>query len=127
MFSNLFQNMSMDDLLLATYETFYMTIIALIGTLIFGVLLGLLLYLTTKDGIWQNKWIYLITAGIVNVFRAIPFIILILLFFPFTDMIVGTISGPNAALPSLLIGSASFSRLVVEITLKAVYKGVIES
>src|SRR5690625_7611757 len=83
MFSNLFQNMSMDDLLLATYETFYMTIIALIGTLIFGVLLGLLLYLTTKDGIWQNKWIYLITAGSVKVFRAIPLIILILLLFSF--------------------------------------------
>src|SRR5690625_6348181 len=97
MFSNLFQNMSMDDLLLATYETFYMTIIALIGTLIFGVLLGLLLYLTTKDGIWQNKWIYLITAGIVHVFRAIPLTIMILLLFPFTHLIVGTILGPHAA------------------------------
>src|SRR5690625_4108049 len=127
MFSNLFQNMSMDDLLLATYETFYMTIIALIGTLIFGVLLGLLLYLTTKDGIWQNKWIYLITAGIVNVFRAIPFIILIILLIPFTDLIVGTIRGPNAALPALIIGSAPFYGRLVEIALKEVDKGVIEA
>ena len=119
--------MSMDDLLLATYETFYMTIIALIGTLIFGVLLGLLLYLTTNDGIWQNKWIHLITAGIVNVFRAIPFIILILLLFPFTDLIVGTIRGPNAALPALIIGSAPFYGRLVEIALKEVDKGVIEA
>lgn len=127
MFNDLFPNLSMDDLWLATYETFYMTIIALIGTLIFGIILGLLLYLTTKDGIWQNKFIYFITAGVVNVFRAIPFIILILLLFPFTDLIVGTIRGPNAALPALIIGSAPFYGRLVEIALKEVDKGVIEA
>src|SRR5699024_1539556 len=82
-------------------EKFYMTLISVAATFILGILLGLLLYLTDKNGLWQNKIINFITATFVNVFRAIPFIILILLLFPFTDFIVGTIRGPKAALPAL--------------------------
>ncbi|ALX47164.1 methionine ABC transporter permease [Lentibacillus amyloliquefaciens] len=127
MWNSLFPNIEMQDLWVATYETFYMTIIALIGTFIFGILLGLLLYLTMKDGIWQNKFLNIIVASIVNIFRAIPFIILILLLFPFTDFLIGTIRGPNAALPALIIGSAPFYGRLVEIALKEVDKGVIEA
>lgn len=127
MWSSLFPNIEMQDLWVATYETFYMTILSLIGTFIFGILLGLLLYLTMKGGIWQNKFLNMIVASIVNIFRAIPFIILILLLFPFTDFLIGTIRGPNAALPALIIGSAPFYGRLVEIALKEVDKGVIEA
>ncbi|WP_010532208.1 methionine ABC transporter permease [Lentibacillus jeotgali] len=127
MWNNLFPNIEMQDLWVATYETFYMTIFALIGTFIFGILLGLLLYLTMKGGIWQNKILNIMVASIVNIFRAIPFIILILLLFPFTDFLIGTIRGPNAALPALIIGSAPFYGRLVEIALKEVDKGVIEA
>ncbi|QKY69827.1 methionine ABC transporter permease [Lentibacillus sp. CBA3610] len=127
MWNNLFPNIEMQDLWVATYETFYMTILALIGTFIFGILLGLLLYLTMKGGIWQNKYLNMAVASIVNIFRAIPFIILILLLFPFTDFLIGTIRGPNAALPALIIGSAPFYGRLVEIALKEVDKGVIEA
>jgi len=127
MLTDLFPNIDIEDFWVATYETFYMTILALIGTAIFGLILGLLLYLTTKDGIWQNKFIYWIVAAFVNIFRAIPFIILILLLFPFTDFLVGTIRGPNAALPALIIGSAPFYGRLVEIALKEVDKGVVEA
>lgn len=116
-----------EALLGATYETFYMTIIALIGTFIFGLALGLLLYLTDKDGLWENKFFNFIIATFVNVFRAIPFIILILLLFPLTRFLVGTIRGPNAALPALIIGAAPFYARLVEIALKEVNKGVIEA
>src|SRR5699024_5086331 len=61
------------------------------------------------------------------VFRAIPFIILILLLFPFTDFLMGTIRGPKAALPALIIGGAPFYGTLVEIALKEVAKGVIEA
>src|SRR5699024_2993366 len=105
MLADWFTHLDMEDFWQATYETFYMTILALIGTFIFGILLGLLLYLTMKGGIWPNKGIHVITATLVNVFRAIPFIILILLLFPFTDFLIGTIRGPNAALPALIIGA----------------------
>lgn len=122
-----FANLDWDKLMTATYETFYMTLIALTGTFILGVLLGLLLYLTDKDGLWENKVINFITATIVNVFRAIPFIILILLLFPFTYFLIGTIRGPNAALPALIIGAAPFYGRLVEIALKEIDKGVIEA
>ncbi|MFD1361490.1 methionine ABC transporter permease [Lentibacillus salinarum] len=127
MWNDLFSNVNMQDLWVATYETFYMTILALIGTFIFGILLGLLLYLTMKGGIWQSKVLNMIVASVVNIFRAIPFIILILLLFPFTDFLIGTIRGPNAALPALIIGSAPFYGRLVEIALKEVDKGVIEA
>jgi len=120
-------SLDIQDLLVATGETLYMTVIALIGVVIFGILLGLLLYLTDTGGIWQNKPLNLATATIVNLFRAIPFIILILLLFPFTDFLIGTIRGPNAALPALIIGSAPFYARLVEIALKEVDKGVIEA
>lgn len=122
-----FANLDMGELNQAIYETFYMTILSLVGTFILGILLGLLLYLTTKGGIWQNKLVNMVTAAVVNIFRAIPFIILILLLFPFTNFIVGTIRGPNAALPALIIGAAPFYARLVEIGLKEVDKGVVEA
>lgn len=127
MLNDLLPNIDVQELLGATYETFYMTLLALIGTVILGIILGLLLYLTTEGGIWQNKFLNLIVAAIVNVFRAVPFIILILLLFPFTDFLVGTLRGPNAALPALILGSAPFYGRLVEIALKEVDKGVIEA
>lgn len=122
-----FTNLDVDKLWQATYETFYMTLIALVGTFLLGVLLGLLLYLTDKDGLWENKAINFITALFVNVFRAIPFLMLILLLFPFTHFLLGTIRGPNAALPALIIGVAPFYGRLVEIALKEIDKGVIEA
>ncbi|MFS0559652.1 methionine ABC transporter permease [Terribacillus sp. 179-K 1B1 HS] len=127
MFEKWFPNVDIADLNTAIYETFYMTILSLIGTFIIGIILGLLLYLTSKGKLWENKIVYWIVAAVVNVFRAIPFIILILLLFPFTDFIVGTIRGPEAALPALIIGSAPFYARLVEIALKEVDNGVIEA
>lgn len=127
MLINIFENIKIDDLIQATYETFYMTVIALVGTFLLGILLGLLLFFTAKKGMWENKFLHFITASFVNVFRAIPFIILILLLFPFTNFLVGTIRGPNAALPALILGAAPFYGRLVEIALKEVDKGVIEA
>lgn len=122
-----FPNVSAEDLWIATLETFYMTIIAGLGTLILGIILGLLLFLTDKGNLWENRFINLIAATIVNVFRAIPFIILILLLFPVTDFLMGTIRGWKAALPALIAGAAPFYARLVEIGLKEVDKGVIEA
>ncbi|WP_163581000.1 methionine ABC transporter permease [Gracilibacillus saliphilus] len=127
MFEQLFPNVVMDDMWQATWETLYMTIFAGIGTFVLGIILGLLLFLTDQGNLWQNRWINFISATIVNVFRAIPFIILILLLFPFTDFLIGTIRGWKAALPALIIGSAPFYARLVEIGLKEVDKGVIEA
>ncbi|MGP4068960.1 methionine ABC transporter permease [Halobacillus sp. B29] len=127
MINQFFPNVTMDDLITATNETLYMTLISVAGTFILGLLLGLLLYLSGPGGLWQNKILNWITASVVNIFRAIPFIILILLLFPFTDFLIGTIRGPKAALPALIIGGAPFYARLVEIALKEVDKGVIEA
>jgi len=127
MFHKLFPNANVEDLVEATKETFYMTGLSVLGTFIFGIILGLLLYLTAREGLWANKPLNFIVATIVNVSRAIPFIILILLLFPFTDWLIGTIRGPNAALPALIIGAAPFYGRMVEIALREVDKGVIEA
>ncbi|WP_079526954.1 methionine ABC transporter permease [Halobacillus hunanensis] len=125
--NGLFANVEMQDMITATNETLFMTSISVAGTFILGLLLGLLLYLSGPGGLWQNKPLNWVTASLVNVFRAIPFIILILLLFPFTDFLMGTIRGPRAALPALIIGGAPFYARLVEIALKEVDKGVIEA
>src|SRR5699024_4024738 len=122
-----FKNLDVEKLWEATYETFYMTLISLTATFILGIILGLLLYLTDIDGLLENKFINFITAAFVNVFRAIPFIILILLMFPFTYFLIGTIRGPNGALPALIVSAAPFYGRLVEIALKEIDKGVIEA
>lgn len=120
-------DLKVDKIIEATIETLYMTSVSLVFTFILGILLGLLLFLTANGGLWENKIAYSITAVFVNVFRAIPFIILILLLFPFTLIVVGTIRGPSAAFPALIIGAAPFYGRLVEIALKEVDKGVIEA
>ncbi|MEN2465573.1 methionine ABC transporter permease [Ornithinibacillus sp. JPR2-1] len=127
MLNELFPNVVIEKLLVATGETFYMTLLALVGTVIFGIILGLLLYLTSNGGLWENKVLNFIVATIVNVFRAIPFIILILLLIPFTKFLIGTIRGPNAATPALIVGAAPFYARLVEIGLREVNRGVVEA
>jgi D-methionine transport system permease protein len=111
----------------ATNETLYMTSISVLATFILGILLGLLLFLTSRGNIWENKPVNTIISAIVNIFRSIPFIILIVLLIPFTKLIVGSMIGENAALPALIIGAAPFYARMVEIGLREIDKGVIEA
>jgi len=71
--------------------------------------------------------LYSAISLVVNIFRSIPFIILIVLLIPFTKAMVGTILGANAALPALIVGAAPFYARLVEIALREVDKGVIEA
>ena len=127
MFEELLPNIVWDQVITATYETIYMTVLSVIATFFLGIILGLLLFLTSKGNIWENKLLNLIIAAFVNIFRSIPFIILIILLIPFTKLIVGSILGENAALPALIIGAAPFYARMVEIALREIDKGVIEA
>lgn len=125
--SEWFPNVIWERMWTAAEETLYMTGISLVATFFIGILLGLLLFLTSKGQLWENKFINVIVSAIVNIFRSIPFIILIILLIPFTKAIVNTMLGPSAALPALIIGSAPFYARLVEIGLREVDKGVIEA
>ena len=127
MIEKYFPNVDLTELWNATYETLYMTLISLLFAFVIGVILGLLLFLTSKGSLWQNKAVNSVIAAVVNIFRSIPFLILIILLLGFTKFLVGTILGPNAALPALVIGSAPFYARLVEIALREVDKGVIEA
>lgn len=123
----MFENVIWENVWEATNETLYMTAISVIATFILGIILGLLLFLSAKGNLWENKLVNFIVSAFVNVFRSIPFIILIILLIPFTKVIVGTMLGANAALPALIIGAAPFYGRMVEIALREIDKGVIEA
>lgn len=125
--ASIFEMVKWDQLWEATLETLYMTSISVFTTFILGMVLGLLLFLTDKGNLWENKTVNVIIAAFVNIFRSIPFIILIVLLIPFTKLLVGTMLGANAALPALIIGAAPFYARMVEIALREIDKGVIEA
>ena len=127
MAENLFPHLKWDQLWTATQETLYMTALSGVATFALGLILGLALFLTARGGMFQNRTVYSLISIVVNVFRSIPFIILIVLLIPFTKTVVGTILGANAALPALIVGAAPFYARLVEIALREVDKGVIEA
>lgn len=94
---------------------------------ILGLILGLILFETQKRTSAWAKIINWIVAALVNVFRSIPFIILIVLLLPATQAMVGTIIGPRAALPSLIISAAPFYARLVQIAFDDLDHGVIEA
>lgn len=110
-----------------TIETLVMTFESLAAVVIIGICLGLLLYLSSNSNGAFGRIFYAVVSAIVNIFRAIPFIILIVLLLPFTKTLVGSISGPQAAMPALILSAAPFYARLVEIGLREVDKGVIEA
>ncbi|UXR78802.1 MULTISPECIES: methionine ABC transporter permease [unclassified Staphylococcus] len=120
-------NVRWPEVWIATYETLYMTVISTVFSFVLGLVLGVILFLTSKSKSKAGRVFYSIVSFFVNLFRAIPFIILILLLIPFTSLILGTISGPTGALPALIIGASPFYGRLVEIALKEIDKGVIEA
>lgn len=127
MLEQIFPSVNWERMWEATKETLFMTSISVAATLVIGILLGLLLFLTSKGNLWENKVINGIVSAFVNIFRSIPFIILIVLLIPFTTFLVGTMIGVTAALPALIIGAAPFYARMVEIGLREIDKGVIEA
>jgi len=120
-------NVNWEKMWEATVETLFMTGTSVIAVFVFGIVLGLILFLTSKGNLWENKLIYGLVGAYVNIFRSIPFIILIVLLIPFTKLVVGSMIGAKAALPALIIGTAPFYARMVEIALREIDKGVIEA
>lgn len=111
----------------ATVDTLYMTGFSLIAVLILGFLLGLLLYTLGRKKSAAYRVLYNVVSVISNVFRSMPFMILMVLIMPFTKAITGTIIEPVAALPALILSAAPFYARMVEIALREISGGVIEA
>ncbi len=105
----------------------YMTGVSLTFTALLGIPLGILLYMTAQGNPWENRIFYSVSGSIVNIFRSIPFIILIILLMPYVRAVLGIGIGTSAAIPALVIGAAPFYARMVEIGLREIPKGVIEA
>ena len=108
-------------------ETIYMTVISTILAYIIGLPLGLVLVVTDKDGIHPIPWLNSLLGMIINFFRSIPFLILLIALMPFTKMVVGTVIGSKAAIVGLWIAAAPFIARMVESSLKEVEIGEVEA
>lgn len=125
--SEIFNQIDWEAMKVAIEETTYMSIISLLVAVAIGLILGIILYITQDDGLYPNKVINKILDFIINLFRAIPFIILIFIILPLTNLLVGTMLGATAALPALIISSAPFYARMCMIALNEVDKGTIEA
>lgn len=105
--------MDYNQLITALGETIYITLIVSGLVFICGLAGGILLYALRVKELLGNARIYKLVSMTVNILRAIPFIILLIILMPLTNLIVGKITGANAAIPALVIGvSPMFARLV---------------
>ena len=125
--NNLFPNADWLEISFATIDTLWMLGGSLSLTIIFGIPLGVLLFLTSSPSFLENKFIYNILSLIVNIIRSLPFIILLIIMIPLTVKITGTSLGVIGAIPPLVVGTTPFFARLVENSLREVDRGVIES
>lgn len=119
---------SMIKLLLSgTLETIVMTFVSGFFGFLLGLPTGILLFITRKGQILEHATLNRVLAVVVNVFRSIPFIILIVWMIPFTRALVGTSIGVRAALVPLSIGAAPFIARMIENSLLEIPNGLIEA
>ena len=115
------------EFLLSLRETLIMMVFSGVFILFFGLIIGTALVVTREGNILENKWVNKSIDIIVNVFRAIPFVILISLLIPITKTIMGTFIGVKGAIFPLIIGATPFFVRQVDAALSDVDKGIIEA
>nr|WP_261306479.1 methionine ABC transporter permease [Paenibacillus andongensis] len=115
------------EIMKATGDTLVMLGWSLLFTVIIGMALGIILFLTSKGQLLQNLPLYGVLSLIVNILRSVPFVILMISVFPITKAIVHTTIGVQGAIPPLVIAAAPFLARLVETALREIDSGVIEA
>ncbi|MDR1555002.1 MAG: ABC transporter permease [Campylobacteraceae bacterium] len=111
----------------ALLETMYMSLASTFFAVILGFFISVVLVMTDKNGLSPNRYIYGLLDITVNTFRSFPFIILIIILFPFTKILIGKITGTTASIVPLTIGAAPFVARIFENAFKEVHYGIIEA
>ena len=128
MFSEMFYKLWDKGLIqLGIWETIYMTLISTAIAYIIGLPLGVILTVTDDKGICPNKLLNRSLGFVVNFFRSIPFVILMVAMLPVAKLIVGTSLGNSAMIVMLIIAAAPYVARMVESSVKEVQGGVIEA
>ena len=116
------------EFLLATWETVYVTILATLFSIVLGLPLGVLLVTGEKDGIYPMPKSFMNILGVViNLLRSVPFLILMVMVFPLTRLIVGTVVGTTASIVPLVIAAFPFIARLAESSLREVNPNIIEA
>jgi D-methionine transport system permease protein len=111
----------------ATIDTLVMSGFSLLFTILIGLPLGVLLFVTGKRQLLQNSGVYAVLSVVVNFLRSVPFIILLILMIPVTVWMIGTSIGVAGAIPPLVAAAAPFYARLVENVLREVDHGVVEA
>lgn len=112
---------------LGIFETLYMTVISSLFAYLLGLPLGIILSVTDQNGIRPTPWVNRILGFIVNFFRSIPFVILMVAMLPVAKFILGKSLGNGAVIVMLIIAAAPYVARMVEGSIKEVNAGVIEA
>ncbi|RHX83685.1 methionine ABC transporter permease [Leptospira stimsonii] len=123
----IWQDLPLDEFVKAFVQTFWMLGISLSVAILFGIPLGLLIYLTDKGIFIRNRWIHSILNTIANLVRSIPFVILLVALLPLTQWITGTTIGPFSASVPLSVAAIPFLARLVEASLREIPEGVLEA
>ena len=116
-----------DMIIAGVGETLYMTLVSTFFGYIFGMPLGILLKVSDKEGLRPNPFLYKLLDVLANIFRSIPFLILLILLIAFTRFLVGKSDGTTATIVPLTIAAIPFVGRMVESSLNEVDPGVIEA
>ncbi|WP_409302235.1 methionine ABC transporter permease [Pseudomonas sp. KCJK8993] len=114
-------------LLNATGETLYMVLLAALFTVLIGLPLGILLFVSRQDGLLPMVRLNRLLGMLVNLGRSLPFVVLLIALIPLTRLVVGTTLGSTAAVVPISIGAFPFFARIVENALDEVDKGRIEA
>ncbi|AYF48614.1 ABC transporter permease [Pseudomonas sp. 13B_2.1_Bac1] len=114
-------------LLNATGETLYMVLLAGWFTLLIGLPLGVLLFISRRGGLLPLPRVNRVLGGVINLGRSLPFVVMLIALIPLTRLIVGTTLGSTAAVVPITIGAFPFFARIVETALDEVDKGRIEA
>jgi D-methionine transport system permease protein len=124
---NFFASVDWSEIWQATLDTLVMLGASLFFTILLGLPLGIVLFLTSPRQMFEKPRLYAVLSFVVNVVRSLPFIILIILLIPATVVLVGTSLGVAGAIPPLVIGTVPFFARLVETALREVDRGIIEA
>ena len=108
-------------------ETLEMTFFSAIFSYLVGLPLGVILYVTSKGRLYENRAVNTAVGLVVNIFRSLPFLILLVLLIPFTRFVVGSSIGTTATIVPLTIGAIPIVARMVESSLNEVPSGIIEA
>lgn len=125
--NELIANIDWYEIWLASLDTLMMLGGSLLFTVLLGLPLGVLLFLTSPRQLFENRAVYSLLSLVVNVLRSLPFIILLIVMIPFTVLITGTSLGVAGAIPPLVVGATPFFARLVETALREVDRGIIEA